>query len=110
MTLEQKTNYLITNRVRVPILKPMTSIVLSNDSPTPEPVKHFDISEYAQEVFHYVTALQKQNTDLLNTLKDLAKNDFNIHYFRESKRELVKKYFPELLASLPYYAGGGSNE
>ena len=97
--------------ISVPIFKEMQAYSIRHDKPLKEPMdEKLDLRELAREVFYYTTALQKERNRLHEVLRELAMGDFVIYYHREWKREILKEFFPDLLKSLPYYAGGGESE
>ncbi len=104
--LEEITNYLMYTKTFLPIYQPISRMGVYEDASSIAPVNSIDLSDYAHGIFHYVSALQKENEDLKKTLKKLAENDYNIHWYRPAKVEILEKYFPELIEKLPYYAGG----
>ncbi len=109
MNIEDTTNYLIKNRFRVPILRKIDAVIVHDGSVSENAkISEIDLSKYASEVYQCVLHLQKQNLEMKKVLKELAVNDYNIHWNREMKREMLEIYFPELIKSLPYYAGGDS--
>jgi hypothetical protein len=107
MNIEEITNYLIKHRLRVPILRDMkASFVHDTEVPSSVKLSEINLGEYASEVFQYITHLQKQNSEIKSVLKELAVNDYNIHWRRDMKREILEIYFPDLIKTLPYYSGG----
>ena len=97
--------------ISVPIFKEPQAYSIRHDKPLKEPMdEKLDLRELAREVFYYTTALQKERNRLHEVLRELAMGDFVIYYHREWKREILKEFFPDLLKSLPYYAGGGESE
>lgn len=108
MTLEEITNYLISNPIYLPVKTKIGSAYYIIDKPYSEVTfEKLDLRDYAKGMFYYTTALQKEIVDLKNTLKNLAEDNFNIHWSRNHKAALLEKYFPDLKKRLPYYAGGG---
>ena len=108
--IEIITNYLMSNKCFLPIYKVIAKPFSKEEvTPLDHPEK-IDLSAYASGVFHYVSALQSENAHIKAVLKELAINDYNVHWHRESKRKILEKFFPELIKELPYYAGGDLNK
>ncbi len=107
MSIEETTNYLIKNRFRVPIIREMNIVNVHNgDVPSIAKVNEIDLQKYASEIHQYISNLQREKNELRSTLKELAINDYNIHWSRELKREILEIYFQSLIKELPYYSGG----
>lgn len=104
--IEEITNYLRCNKVVLPIYRMIAPILLEGAMYSVEHPTSIDLSSYADEIFYYITALQKENSDLKKTLRDMAEDNYGIHYHRQGKRDILEKHFPDLLKKLPYYAGG----
>lgn len=109
MNIEETTNYLIKNRFNIPILREINIVTTHRDCvPQNAKLSEIDLQQYASSVFSYITALQKENNHLRNTLKDLAVHDYSIHWYRDGKRKILEEFFPYLINELPYYSGGNS--
>lgn len=106
MNIEETTGYLRTNRLFVPMFNPACTFVIEGKALENAEIDRIDLKEYADAIFSYITELQTQNAHIRRTFKEIAANDFNIHYHRDAKAEILEEFFPELTNKLPYYAGG----
>jgi len=107
VNINDQIDYLRKKRVIIPVIRTATI------NPQIRMQETIDLSQIVSFFEYQFEFMRTENKDLKDQLLDCILHANQLAFIRNYKRELLEKYFPDLIKDLPYYQGGdhiGSDE